>query len=657
VIILGVKNDILAIVLAAVILVSTLFASLPLVRADYTVDHASFPPDLPGDVNYDGKVDGIDIVIVSRAFGSTFGGVGWNPRADLNDDGKVDGIDLVIVARLFVTYYDTSATPVAYSTSFEFTVPDDGGLPVWYYILVRFYVSTIGPYYLVAGKSVDDAIRNVKINNTMVSASQQGGLFNVSLGQQSGDYHLLELEYLESTGAGLINFTVKTPAGGAAWLDRFRICVPNYSGIEYTYRVATSATFSNEDDYFLSGYADDYINSVHVDGLAWSDWMWNLSSTETINAWRDGFLYPLGHRTPPYSPDVSFTFGNNGSGLLDFQMISWTFQQEKIGAPKFYTSTTLNPYNRFTGGRFLNTTTSVYDGAFYAGSQWMDPVYAGESERDFETRTRINAKWVSTDGFLSLYFNTSLEVGLGVTSAQCALTNGATNDVGITMNLTCLYFNTNWTSQNPPDPKYNEYWDQWCLTLKNVTLDAFSCDLVEIPALEYYPNGQSIVKPDWTVGVDYVGTVVMFVFSALAPAIGITSAILGSLFGLGIQGVDAAAGYNSGQQLNKFNETVNELHHRQELYNDHFDSYGTDSYGPLAIFSPDKKPGNSTNDIVFFQLNPIAEKRCGLTKFVLKGQIGALRYRMYMPYKTPEELGLYIPLGELEMDIYIPWFT
>jgi len=41
-------------------------------ESDYTVDHASFPPDLPGDVNYDGKVDVKDVGIVSKAFGSYF---------------------------------------------------------------------------------------------------------------------------------------------------------------------------------------------------------------------------------------------------------------------------------------------------------------------------------------------------------------------------------------------------------------------------------------------------------------------------------------------------------------------------------------------------------------------------------------------------------
>jgi len=83
------------------LLVSMLFGSLPFVKADYTVDHASFPPDLPGDVNNDGKVDIRDVGMVARAFGSVFYTKSWNPRADVNDDGKADMKDVASVARLF----------------------------------------------------------------------------------------------------------------------------------------------------------------------------------------------------------------------------------------------------------------------------------------------------------------------------------------------------------------------------------------------------------------------------------------------------------------------------------------------------------------------------------------------------------------------------
>jgi Ca2+-binding EF-hand superfamily protein len=54
-----------------------------------------------GDVNGDGHVDGSDLIIVARAFGSTPVSPRWNPSADLNHDGYIDGIDLIMVAAHF----------------------------------------------------------------------------------------------------------------------------------------------------------------------------------------------------------------------------------------------------------------------------------------------------------------------------------------------------------------------------------------------------------------------------------------------------------------------------------------------------------------------------------------------------------------------------
>jgi len=52
----------------------------------------------PWDINGDGKVNIIDIVIVALAFDSRPGDPKWNPKADLNGDGIVNIIDIVIVA-------------------------------------------------------------------------------------------------------------------------------------------------------------------------------------------------------------------------------------------------------------------------------------------------------------------------------------------------------------------------------------------------------------------------------------------------------------------------------------------------------------------------------------------------------------------------------
>jgi hypothetical protein len=60
--------------------------------------------DIPGDVNGDGTVDGRDITIVAKAFGSTPNSTNWNEAADVNLDGKVDGRDITIVAKEFGFY-------------------------------------------------------------------------------------------------------------------------------------------------------------------------------------------------------------------------------------------------------------------------------------------------------------------------------------------------------------------------------------------------------------------------------------------------------------------------------------------------------------------------------------------------------------------------
>lgn len=51
-----------------------------------------------GDVNSDNRVDRTDQILVWLAYGSTSGSSNWNAAADLSGNGKVDGIDLGIVS-------------------------------------------------------------------------------------------------------------------------------------------------------------------------------------------------------------------------------------------------------------------------------------------------------------------------------------------------------------------------------------------------------------------------------------------------------------------------------------------------------------------------------------------------------------------------------
>lgn len=54
---------------------------------------------LTGDLNHDGKVDGKDVAIVSRAYDTHPQDPKWDVRADTNGDGKVDGKDIAIVTK------------------------------------------------------------------------------------------------------------------------------------------------------------------------------------------------------------------------------------------------------------------------------------------------------------------------------------------------------------------------------------------------------------------------------------------------------------------------------------------------------------------------------------------------------------------------------
>lgn len=51
---------------------------------------------VPGDVNHDGKVNWIDLWLITKALGSSTGSPRWNPYCDVNGDGKINMQDLNI---------------------------------------------------------------------------------------------------------------------------------------------------------------------------------------------------------------------------------------------------------------------------------------------------------------------------------------------------------------------------------------------------------------------------------------------------------------------------------------------------------------------------------------------------------------------------------
>ena len=53
------------------------------------------------DLNRDGKVDGKDLAIAAKAFGTKPGHERWRWIADVNGDNKVDGKDIAALAKRF----------------------------------------------------------------------------------------------------------------------------------------------------------------------------------------------------------------------------------------------------------------------------------------------------------------------------------------------------------------------------------------------------------------------------------------------------------------------------------------------------------------------------------------------------------------------------
>jgi hypothetical protein len=60
---------------------------------------ATHVPQMPGDVNGDGKINCADIALVKAAFGTRAGHPGFNPSADVNQDGVVNVLDLAIISQ------------------------------------------------------------------------------------------------------------------------------------------------------------------------------------------------------------------------------------------------------------------------------------------------------------------------------------------------------------------------------------------------------------------------------------------------------------------------------------------------------------------------------------------------------------------------------
>lgn len=630
----------------------------------------------------DGEVDLRDVYFVSIKYGLVEGQSGWDYMADLVPDGTIDlkdyytvclnygksGTYITSLAGVTVTFntgqtispdsdgfvtipsgatsftvkrygtpigamvifYGPRELPIAYSTTFDFTVPaytgGDVGKEVWYYILARLYVPSElsgQNFYFVA--TADYRVQNVKMNG--YSKTGSGSSVNSDLGKLGGGYHLLEFEFVDISGGGSLSFHVATATSQYAWLSRFRIYVPNYSDNRYEYNVEVWTTFSMEDEYYLKGYADDFINSLHTDGLLWDGWMWNLSSTETIYMWGDGFLYPFGRKNRDYNCSISFIFGEMWEGgLLDFQVISWTNQTDRIGAPKFYALANVFPgYKRIYE---IDNYGLVENATVYGGSKWNGTVAV--SDRFFECRARMNSNVTAFDNGVptGCGLKQELEIGLGVGWAELVLPK-ANNDLGITLNFTVI------NSTEIINGEIIPHCGLWLYELDDYSVDVYSYSGLDIMGAEFTgtENVESIINPGWTAAVDYIGNVIMFVSTILGSPEGVA-------VGLTLKGTAllvASTKFIEGQSLPSYTTTISEFHH-----------YRVNATRGLEIY--DEELPYSLAGTAFFKLNPNIGYTCGLTKITLRG---------LLTVTGPMILGGHwetYPIGSVEITICVPWF-
>jgi hypothetical protein len=370
---------------------------------------------------------------------------------------------------------------------------------------------------------------------------------------------------------------------------------------EYRYTVETSTILPIDDHYFLKGYADDFIDDLYLDGLYWQDWEWDMGSMYgAINAWGDGFLYPMGYRQKE-PLDVAFTFWEKeDSGLLDFQFISWTHQRDRIGNPRFRAVGSLD-----------QASTTIDSAMFYAGSKWKfeeDPEF---SERYFEARHVINCSIGS------------FEIGLGLGWAEWALLPGTEDDVGITVNFT----NTYCIEEDPP-------WYYWEFSLKDPTIETYSFPALEIKGIEYEEH-DSFVRQDLIAAMDYTGTVIMFASTALQGPTPL--GILGASVGLGIKGIPAIIKIVEGQQVSRFEQIITDEHH----------------YQVRSQMDWTMRSLGSKSDVLFFKLNPAAGQHCGLIKVVLTAPLWCTFWHYNDSVGWIGDSSL---LANIIITISIPWF-
>jgi hypothetical protein len=402
--------------------------------------------------------------------------------------------------------------------------------------------------------------------------------------------------------------------------------VPDYDDAEVKYTVKTYTSFTYSDEYFLMGYADDYVDDLKLGGgELYNDWEWNMGEWGTIYAWGDGFCYPLGYFTEEGSwKNVEFVFGEKWqAGLLDFQFISYTYQQDKLlkETPKFQATASeaqivyTKLKNSFISGQI-----------FYAGSNWTgDPNHP-------EGNPWRGKRFVSTTQFIGVF-------GKGFDPGDGEYHNyGACVKLSFSIGWLCGYA-SEWANLGlmidlnyvPGCARTFEM-----INLQDVTVDIYTpIGVVDIGGLVFMdtPNkGDSIVDSGFKIGITSYSALMAY---AATSSFGPIGAITGAAF---TAGVEELYEYIKDQQEEAFGLNAFGLNHKQVWYNELF----SNKFFSLPY---------SKSHVTFIELLPATKGRCGALKFVFHGKLGLYHWMGYV-----RDLWDYI-IVDFSTTIVVPFFV
>jgi len=468
-------------------------------------------------------------------------------------------------------------------------------------------------------------------------------LVNINLGSLSSGYHLLQFEYVETSDDGYLNFYVATASEEYAWLTQFRIYVPNYSSSEVRYTVKTLTEFPNYDLYYLKGYADDYICNFKVDSTQWYEWQWS-GQQETIYAWEDGFLYPVFNSKESGTFNIEFTFGNiNGTGLLDFQFLSWEYEKAKIGKPRFWAQTKITP----AGSPYDLVELYDYSTGISVGSEWC-------SVNGTPTGNPTDFAFVSQGA----EFLMNVSSGLGYPILQKLKLDTLIGwivmdprqsdyvDIGFIFNLTGgnLYYSRFEGNQNAPD---DGPWD-WDVWTQITSLEIWTPESVASPEKIVFanePQTTSFVGPDWSIVGLFAGSLTSGLLLQKFGEIGGTVA--------GPWGVVAAVAagtivrllfnfFNGQKVVETQKVTSNSTYLCAKMNDDLF----------VQTEAPDGgNKANSGTQAVFIRIKGINRYHCGAIKIKIKFMVAVQELWILGSICTPVEYQM-----EIEQTFLIPLF-